>query len=506
MSETEPLSPLPRVETGIPGLDAVLDGGLVAGSTALVVGPLGSGKTTLGNQIAFHHARDGGSVLFITLFAESHERLLLRLAAFRFFDRALVGTRLHYLNLLDAIEEDGADGLLTAIRREIRARGATLLVVDGVSQIEEVSSPLDGRRLVNRLQVATGLVGCTTLLLGQVDVTDAPPGAAQADGFIALALAPVGSRDQRSLRVVKFRGIEHRLGRHDVSITGAGLEVHPRLESLVGHGRAAWQTSDRLSLGIPGLDTMLGGGFLQGTSTLLLGIPGSGKTITGLHFIVDGATKGERGMIATFHESADGLANTASIGRILPSAMDDGVVEVFWKAPLEFSPDAWAWELLERIERHRPSRLFIDGLSDIGLSLAPERMPWFLTALMNELRKQGITTMGTVEIDAYVGSELTFPIPSISSMVDNGIMLRHVEVRSRLRRLVSVLKARQSVTDPAIREFVIGPEGIEIGEPFQGSAALLTGTAVPEPAPSKAEPAPAKPGPAPGLSRRRARS
>ena len=475
-------SPLPRVETGIIGLDSVLDGGLVSGATCLVLGPPGSGKTTLGNQVAFHHAQGGGHVLFVTVLAESHERMLRRLSTFEFFDRALIGTHLHYLNLLDTLDEEGLDGLLAVVRREIRARAATLLVVDGIALVEELAaSRVELRRFVSRLQVATGLAGCTTLLLGGYAYTELPPAATQSDGILVFDAHSVEGREQRTMRVVKFRGAEHLLGRHDFSLTGAGIEVYPRLEALAGRMRVSEETSDRLSLGVEGLDAMYGGGLLPGSSTLILGTPGSGKTIVGLHFLAAGVDRNERGMIATFHENAEELANTPSTSPALARALSDGQVEVFWTAPLEFSPDAWAWELLERVRRHRPTRLFIDGVSDLELNLSTIRMAPFLTAITNELRRCGVTTLGTIEIDAFVSNELSSPVPAISAMVDNGILLRHVEIRSRLRRLVSALKARQTETDPEIREFMIGPSGMEVGLPFQGMAALLTGRAIPDP-------------------------
>lgn len=475
-------SPLPRIGTGVPGLDAILDGGLVAGAACLVVGPPGSGKTTLGNQVAFHHARGGGNVLFATVLAESHERMLRRLTTFRFFDPALVGTRLHYLNLLDTLDEEGLDGLLAVLRREIRNRDATLLVVDGIALIEEFApSAIEFRRFVNRLQATTALSGCTTLLLGSAAEAEGAPTGNQTDGLIAFALQPAGVRDQRALRVVKFRGTQHLMGRHDIAIGAEGIAVYPRLESRVGQRRTAWLPGERMSTGSAGLDHMLGGGLFPWTSTLLMGTPGSGKTITGLHFIAAGVPKGERGMIATFHETAEGLANTTTVGGEVARGVADDLIDVFWTAPLESSPDAWAWELLDRVERHRPRRLFIDGLSDVHrMHLFPERMPLFLTALFNELRSRGVTSLATVEIDAYVRSELVAPVPAISAMVDNSITLRHVELRSRLRRLVSVLKARQSDIDPEIREFVIRAGGVEVGEPFVGAAALLTGAALPD--------------------------
>lgn len=480
---------VPRLETGVPGLDAVLDGGLLAGTLCLVVGPPGSGKTTLGNQVAFHHAAQGGVAVFATVLAESHERMLARLRAFRFFAPDLVGARVHYLSLLDALDAGGLDGVLAAIREALRARSATLLVVDGASLLEAIAPSLvDFRRFVQRLQATASLAGCTTLLLSARAPTDAGPAGPHADGVLVLGLDPVGVRDVRTLRAVKLRGAQHLTGRHDVAITGAGMAVHPRLEAMAGAARPAPADAERLGFGVPGLDAMLGGGLLPGTSTMVLGTPGSGKTLCGLHFLAAGAARGEPGLVATFHEPEALLARTAAkIGLDLAGPIETGLVRVLWRPPLEESPDAWAWDLLAEVARHRPRRLLVDGLSDVQrLILLPERLPPFVAALVNELRLRGATTLMTVEIDAYVGSELAAPVPAASATMDNGLLLRHVEIRSRVHRLVSVLKARESATDLTIRELIVGPGGLEVGGVFDGAAALMTGVAAPDPIPSVA--------------------
>jgi circadian clock protein KaiC len=249
----------------------------------------------------------------------------------------------------------------------------------------------------------------------------------------------------------------------------------------LGTGRNDHFGPDRLGTGVAGLDRMLGGGLLPKTSTMLLGTPGSGKTTLGLHYMAEGARNGETGLIATFHETAGLLADAAaSVGQDLAGPIERGLVRVLWRPPLELSADAWAWELLAAVDQHKPARLFVDGLSDIQrLILRPERMPTFVPALANELRVRGITTLMTVELESYVSAEVAVPVPAVSATMDNGILLRHVELRSRIRRLVSILKTRQSASDPAIREFVIGPGGIAVGEPFDGASALLTGAPFP---------------------------
>ena len=475
---------VPPATTGVPGLDPVLGGGLLVGTLVLVVGPPGTGKTTLGNQVAFHHASRGGTALFATVLAEPHERMLPRLRSFAFFDQELAGTRVHYLSLLDALERGGLDGVAAAVGRELRERGATMLVLDGAAMLEDhAPAPAAYGRFVQRLGATAALAGCTTLLLCARGAGDLGAAGPHADGVLLLDLESVGARDVRTLRVVKLRGAEHLLGRHDAAIGRDGLSVFPRLETLAGEDRSDPLGPERLATGIPGLDRMLGGGLLPATSTMLLGSPGAGKTILGLHVLAEGAARGERGLIATFHEKERLLADTAaSVGRDLAGPIELGLVRVLWRPPLELSADAWAWELLAAVDAHRPARLLIDGLSDVQrLILRPERMPTFVPALANELRERRVTTLMTVELDAYVGTDLTVPVPAASATMDNGILLRHVELRSRIHHLVSVLKTRQSAADAAIREFAIGPGGIEVGEVFDGAAALLTGAPAPDP-------------------------
>lgn len=229
--------------------------------------------------------------------------------------------------------------------------------------------------------------------------------------------------------------------------------------------------------GVATLDTMLGGGLKPLTTTMVLGTPGAGKTLLGLTFLAEGARIGERGMMASFHESPPDLATTADrIGLDLSRHIRDGRVRLLWDPPLELSVDAWAWRLLEAVRRHRPRRVFIDALTDVQQFLPDSRHPSaFVAALTNELRNLGATVLMAIELDAYTDDNLTPPVPFVSATVDNGILLRHVELHSTLRRLVSVLKVRESASDPVIREFTIDDRGIVINRPFTVTSGLLTG-------------------------------
>ena len=474
------LPELPRLSTRIPGLDRVLGGGLIAGDSYLVTGEPGTGKTTLGNQLAFAHVAAGGRALVATLMTETHDRMLAHLRGFRFADPALVGERLSYVSLLGALQEGGLDAVLGTLVGAIREHQATLLVVDGAGAAETfAASGFDYGRFLTGLQARTALLGCTVVLLSGNH--EAGGTLTHVDGVLQLANDPSGSRDVRWLRVAKLRGSAYLNGRHQFAIGADGITVFPRLEAALAELTPDWQEPvDLVALGIPGLDAMLAGGLARGSSTQILGTPGAGKTLLGLQFLAEGARRGEPGLMASFQETAPALAATAErAGMELGSHIESGVVQVLWRAPLELSPDAWAWQLLDVIEKQRSRRLVVDAFTDLGRLFAdPQRQVAFAQALTNKLRHRGVTSLFILEIDTFVGPQLDAPMQTISATMDSGILLRTVELGSSLRRLVSVLKHRQHAADPTIREFEIGPQGIRVGEPFDATG-LLTGSARP---------------------------
>ena len=479
----EPGTPpvLERLETGVPGLDRVLGGGFLTGDSYLIAGSPGGGKTTLGNQLAYAHAA-AGTALIATVRTETHDRMLAHLRGFRFFDPALAGSRVRYLSVAAPLEHDGAAGVVAVLRQAIRDAGATLLVVDGAGIAEDALGAVAFRDLVHGLQAHAALLGCTTILLANRPPEQIGDIGTHVDGVLLLRQEPHGVRTARSVEVAKLRGGAHLGGRHPFAIGPAGVVVSPRLEAaLAGEPPADDPAGGRLGVGVPGLDAMLGGGLLAGSATILMGNPGAGKTLSALRFLVEGAERGEPGLVAGFHESPNRLAATAAgVGIDLERHLASGLVQVLWRPPLELEPDAWAWDLLAAIAGHRPRRLIVDALTDVQRHVAPpDRAPDFVAALANRLRAEAVTTLFVVELEALVGQELRVPLPAISAAVDNVLLLRYVELGSRLRRLVSVLKARQSANDPALREFTIGAGGPTVGGPFRAAGQLLTGAGVP---------------------------
>ena len=455
-------------------------GGLVRGDTYLVTGGAGTGKTTLGNQLAHNVARVGDTALFVTLLAEQHDRMLAHLRGFGFFDPGVVARRVHYVSLYDPLRTGGLDAVLGQARALVREHRATLLVVDGAGYLgRHAASDVALAQFVMSLNTQLSRLGCTTLLLS--DQTD--PAATHAgllDGIVRLHDEAVGLHQLRLLEAVKVRGVDYLRGRHQFAITAAGIQLYPRLEASVAHDPpVATEQPERAAFGVPGLDEMLRGGLVAGSTTLVLGAPGAGKTTAGLHLLVEGARRGEAGLIATFHETPPRLIGKAEkLGLELGPLVEADRVRILWRPPVEVLLDAWAQELLAAIEEHRPRRLFIEALTDLErLAVVPDRIFGFLTALTAEVRARGITTLLSAEVPAVVGGPPAMPQPALSASIENAILLRYVELHSQLHRLLSIVKVRESAYDTAIREFAITEEGLKVAATFQSAEAVLTGIA-----------------------------
>ncbi|HEX6553476.1 MAG TPA: ATPase domain-containing protein, partial [Ktedonobacteraceae bacterium] len=288
----------------------------------------------------------------------------------------------------------------------------------------------------------------------------------------------------------KFRGSAFLEGRHPYAITEAGIVVHPRTEelqaaapvALPGMAEPAEQVSKK-SLGIPRLDAMMRGGLPAGSITLLLGASGTGKTLLGSHFLLAGSAQGEPGLSFGFSETPSQLERKlARFGLDLTRARAEGHLEVLWQSPLQPILDVSAERLLEATRQRRMRRLFLDGLGGLQRAVASaERLDLFLTAILSELQALEVTTICSVELPALFSPTLELPmsLSGIADLADNLLFLRYVELESQLYRLISILKMRESDYDPAIREFRITDQGIDVAPTFASAQAILTGVALP---------------------------
>jgi circadian clock protein KaiC len=469
-----------RLASGVPGLDAVLCGGFLRGGLYIVQGPPGSGKTILANQIAHHNAGDQGRAIFITVLGENHARMMLHLKPMRFFDLSRIPDQIAYIGAYHELEEEGLKGLLTLIRREIQARGATLLVLDGLSAIEaQAESEFAMKRFAHELQTLASMLDCTMLLLTSAAGVAGAPERTMVDGIMELQQHSLGARRERRLVVQKFRGSDFLEGEHPYRITREGLTVFPRIEAML-----AWPSlppsapQTRISSGITPLDRMFGTGIPAASMLSVAGPPGSGKTILGLQFL-SRSSAAEPGLLIGCYEPPERLRlKAASVGFDLQGAEQRGEVEVLWQPLGEYILDDIAWRMLEAVRRRGVKRLVIDGLSGFEQATSePERFVRFWSALSNELRALGVTTIYIMEMAEIVGPHLNVPVSGVSSLAEAMIILRYLELGSRLHRIISLMKVREGAFDPTIRRFTISKAGITIGEPFEGVEAVLTGMA-----------------------------
>lgn len=473
------LDELERVPTGIRGLDTILFGGVLRGGVYIIQGPPGSGKTILGNQVCFNHIAGGGRAIYVTLLAESHSRMMQNLRSMRFFSLSPVPKSLYYVSAFRLLEEQGLSALLDTVRREVRAHKTTLLILDGLVAAEEVAgSARELKKFIHELQVLAGLVNCTMFLLTNGS-NKAHPEHTMVDGLFELHHHLIGLQAVRELEVRKFRGGKCLSGRHSFRISDEGLHIYPRIEAVLATSSADdWYPPDRISTGVERLDAMFKGGLSVGTTTMLLGPSGTGKTTLGLHFLSASSPR-EPGLLFGMYESpARLLLNAASIGLPLAELVKAGHVELLWQPPTEALLDAIGERLLEAVRRRKVRRLFVDGISGMQqCATHPERLLRFFTALANELRALGTTTVYTSEAHHILGEDVRAPLVGMSSIVENLIVLRFLELRSQVYRALSILKARGTPYDASLREFSITEQGVDLAESFESAESLLQGIA-----------------------------
>jgi len=471
-----------RVSTGVPGLDTLLGGGLVAGGVYLIMGRPGTGKTTIGNQACFTHVASGKQrAVYVTLLAETHARMLRNLTSMSFFDAKAIGTQISYIGAYLVLREKKLSGLLALLRRVLSDEKPTLMVLDGLTTAQALGEPDAAlKEFVAELQVLSDMSRCTTIVLANMNAQHAAGAEhSMVDGMMELTLDRSPQRTVREIEVLKFRGGDHMLGRHDMEITSSGVVVRPRTEVLLAKRTEMHQGTHgrRVSMGIDHLDTMLHGGLLASSATLLLGFSGSGKTLLTQHFLDAGAKRQEPGVYFGFYEPPDRLVEAAeNVNVPMRKHVESGIVQFQWQPALRYGLDQLAERLLQDVRSRSVKRVVIDGIDGFRQGAAyPERTMRFVTALTNELRALDCTVLVTEETQKLFGPEVEIRIPGLSALVDNIILLEYMDVGSELKRLLSVIKQRGSGHDANVRELCITDKGIELAEDARSATEILTG-------------------------------
>jgi circadian clock protein KaiC len=464
--------PIRRLATGVPGLDLILGGGLPESSFNLIVGPQGSGKTTLAHQIMFSLATRERPALFFTILGEPPLKMLRYQQQFSFFDLDEIDESIRFVNLSDEATSGNFDKLLARITRAVEATPPALVFVDSFqSVIREARDQQDGMSGLQRFtqQLGTLLAGwqATTFLIGgDHSDSDTNPLFTVADGLLTLTQSVHRNSMVRKIQVLKMRGQATLPGLHTFRITPAGIEIFPATvvggDSGAAHAEERGPRSEaRLAMGVQHLDEMLGGGLPAGYSLLVAGPSGSGKTILATAFLAEGVRRGEPGVIVAFEQTP-----SQSWTRTLDDMVRAGQIGLINTRALDLSIDEIVQQLTHLIHRMKATRVVIDSLSGFELAVAPAFREDFresLFRLVAVLSSLGVTVLMTSELeDRY--TDLRFSPNGSAFLTDAIIVQRYVEVESCLKRVMAVVKVRASAHSQQIRQFEITDGRIVIGD------------------------------------------
>jgi circadian clock protein KaiC len=461
------------IKTGIKGLDDILFGGIPRGNIILVAGTAGTGKTTLGVEFVYRGARQFNEPGMIVLFEVAPEKLIRDAALFGWDLRALERDRRLKLVFttrpLFLQELQRADSALLAEAAEI---GARRIFVDGLGRTPEANGG-DPREAFHLLAEGLHRENLTAMLAVESMVADSAARAPEefvADTIVKLSLEPVQRAVLRSLEIVKSRGHECALGRHSFRIVnGHGLEVYRRVQaprSLQREGGAAFDPTSRVATGIPGLDELVNGGYFVASTTLVVGISGAGKSVMALQFIAEGARRGERSLMITLDEPpAQVLRNAKSIGIDLQSAIDKGLVHLWYEPPQEIEIDRHFAQIEAIVEDFKPRRAVIDSLSTYGSSLGATERTFrdFFHAIVALMKEHQVTAVYNHENPEMLGMSSMMGEFKVSSLVDNIILMNWVELGDTFRHALTVAKMRAMPTTRTTHECeIVNGQGMKV--------------------------------------------
>jgi circadian clock protein KaiC len=473
--------------TGIPGLDDVLRGGLPRNRLYLVEGDPGSGKTTLGLQFLLEGARQGEPGLYVALSETSEEiRDVARshgwsLEALQLFEMSAAQQRMALQDentLFDPAEVELQE-LMTSLLAEVERRAAARIVFDSLSELRLLAhEPLRYRRQILTLKQFFAGRKSTVLLLDDRTSSGASDMQLQslAHGVIALEsnVGDYGS-ERRRLRVSKLRGVDVRGGYHEIVIRTGGLDVFPRLVAAE-HARDTAQSA--VASGVAALDDLLGGGLDRGTSTLVLGAAGTGKSSLVTRYLTTAAERGEHGVLFAFDEHEGTLRRRAAgLGMPLDAHIAAGRIAVQAVDPAEMGPGQFAALVRDAVDERGASIVAIDSVNGYLASMPEYRL---LVTQMHEL----LTFLGHRGANAFlvlaqhglVGADTEAPV-DVSYLADNVLLLRFFEADGAVRKALSVLKKRSGPHETTIREYELGaPAGMRLGPALTEFSGVLSGT------------------------------
>ncbi|MEP7296112.1 MAG: ATPase domain-containing protein [Burkholderiales bacterium] len=468
-----------RLKTGVPGLDAVLGGGLPEYSFNLIAGQPGCGKTTLAHQIMFALATPERPALYFTVLGEPPIKMLRYQQQFDFFSLDKVNRAIRFINLSEETAGGDLDKVMARIVDEVESRAPGMVFIDSFRSVvlasQEGAASFAGlQKFIQNLGVLMTSWQATTFLIGEYFTeTDPNPVFTIADGLIWLRQSVQGNSVVRKMEITKMRGQPTMPGLHTFRLNSAGVQVFapPQFEQPADRG-AELPPAERVSLGVPGLDQMLGGGLPKGYSLLVAGPSGSGKSILAAAFLAEGARCGETGVIAAFEQRPN-----RSRGQVLAGLIESGRIGVIDTRAAALSVDEIATLLINEIRRLKATRIVVDSLSGFELAIAPTFRDEYresMARMVAALASTGVTVLMTSELEDRFG-DLRFSPYGTAFMTDAIIVQRYVELDSRLQRALAVVKVRASAHSNELRMFSIDDDGIRIGDMLVDQEGMLSG-------------------------------
>lgn len=458
---------LERIASGVRNFDTIVEGGIPVYSVNIITGAPGSGKTIFAQQMLFNVAMEDNPAIFFTTLSEPSVKMIRYQRNFSFFIPHKINTSVFFFDLGDTIRNEGLARTTEVIVDYVKRYGAKYVVIDSFKAIYELAdSTMEVRKFGYDLAVELSTWECTTFLVGEYTMheVETQPIFAIADGVIHLNYSSHGLQRLRFIEVLKMRGTNTFDGKHSFSIDREGVTIYPRITGPSIDRFEAYDVSmRRISSGVAELDDMLASGYLEGSATLIVGGAGTGKTLLGLHFICEGALRGEPGVIVTFQESPSQLESiAATFGWDLHQMQQDQLLRIIYTSPVELNPDQHAAYVRQATTAIGAKRVLIDSLMDLEASITDKsRYRDYVSAVVNFFRSRGVTSIMTDEVpELFALAKLSSY--GVSYLSDNVILLRYVEHGAEIDRTIGVLKMRSSPHSKEHRKYWISNRGIMI--------------------------------------------
>lgn len=474
------------LSTGVSGLDEILRGGLASDRLYLIEGMPGSGKTTMAMQLLLEGKRRGDSVLYITL--SETEAELQAVASSHGWD--LDGIHIHEVitseDLLDPAQQHTifhpSEVELGDTTQNISLMVDTikpkLVVLDSLSELRLLSSnPHRYRRQILAYKQFFARRACTVLMLDDRPDTHDMQIRSIAHGVISLDQTDSDyGLGRRRLRVIKYRGVDFLGGYHDYKIRRGGVIVFPR---LVAAATRIFEKRVQVSSGIAAMDMQLGGGLEEGTSTIIGGPPGTGKSTLAAQFVFAAINRGDKAAMFIFEESINILLNrTAAIGIELSGPLKNGNLMLHQVDPAEMGPGEFTDLVCREVEDNHVKLVVIDSLNGYLNAMPDERfLLLHMHELLSYLGQKGVTTILVGVHEGMIVNAMSSAIEA-SYLADNVMLLRHFEYNGEIRQAISIFKKRASCHERTIREYSISEKGISVGNVLQQFHGVLTGVPI----------------------------